>query len=172
MYCSGCGLLMEEHSSYCPRCGKQAGAGASVAPPVTGTRVERHVRTLGILWVLYAVWALGSWLLVAPFLAAIFHHWGLPWRGGFGGLAGPSFLLPHLPWLMAIVTPLLLARFLLSVVTGIALLSRAPWARTLALITAFLTLIRPITGTILAIYTLWVLLPGASGQEYNRIAAR
>jgi hypothetical protein len=40
----------------------------------------------------------------------------------------------------------------------------------LAIVTAFLTLIRPFTGTALAIYTLWVLLPGASGQEYDQIA--
>jgi hypothetical protein len=53
-------------------------------------------------------------------------------------------------------------------VTGISLLRRAPWARTLAIITAFLALIHPFTGTLLGIYTLWVLLPSASGQEYEQ----
>jgi hypothetical protein len=37
-------------------------------------------------------------------------------------------------------------------------------------VAAFLTLVRPLLGTSLAIYTLWVLLPGASGQEYDQIA--
>jgi hypothetical protein len=54
-------------------------------------------------------------------------------------------------------------------VTGIGLLRREPWARTLAIVTAFLALIHPFTGTILGIYTLWVLLPSASGQEYEQI---
>jgi len=58
----------------------------------------------------------------------------------------------------------------LCLVTGIALLRRSRWARALAIVTAFLTLIRPITGTVLAIYTLWVLLPSASGQEYEQIS--
>jgi hypothetical protein len=55
------------------------------------------------------------------------------------------------------------------VVTGISLLRRASWARTLAIVTAFLALIHPIAGTILGIYTLWVLLPFASGQEYDQM---
>jgi hypothetical protein len=54
-------------------------------------------------------------------------------------------------------------------VTGISLLRRARWARTLAILTAFLALIHPFTGTVLGIYTLWVLLPSASGQEYEQI---
>ena len=39
----------------------------------------------------------------------------------------------------------------------------------LAIVCAFLTLIRPFLGTALAIYTLWVLLPSASGQEYEQL---
>jgi hypothetical protein len=54
-------------------------------------------------------------------------------------------------------------------VTGISLLRRASWARILAIVAAFLALIHPIGGTILGIYTLWVLLPAASGQEYEQM---
>jgi hypothetical protein len=57
-------------------------------------------------------------------------------------------------------------------VTGISLLRRAPWARTLAIVTSVLALIRPLTGNILAIYTLWVLLSSASGQEYELIVVQ
>jgi hypothetical protein len=71
-----------------------------------------------------------------------------------------------------LITAVLAGRALLCVVTGISLLRRAPWARTLAIVTAFLTLIDPLTGTALAIYTLWVFLPSASGQEYDRIIVR
>lgn len=73
-------------------------------------------------------------------------------------------------WLPGFITALVFGRALLAVVTGISLLRRAPWARTLAIVTSFLTLIKPLTGTILAIYTLWVLLPAHSGQEYEQIA--
>jgi hypothetical protein len=73
-------------------------------------------------------------------------------------------------WLPGVITAFVFGRAILSVITGISLLRRAPWARTLAIVTAFLTLIKPLTGTILAIYTLWVLLPAPSGQEYEEIA--
>jgi len=66
---------------------------------------------------------------------------------------------------------ILAGRAILCIVTGWALLKRYPWARALAIVTAILTLIRPFTGTALAIYTLWVLLPSASGQEYHQIAS-
>ncbi len=73
-------------------------------------------------------------------------------------------------WFVPFITAIVLVRATLSLVTGLALLRRAPWGRTLALVTAFLTLIKPITGTILAIYTLWALLPAYSGAEYEQIS--
>ena len=38
-----------------------------------------------------------------------------------------------------------------------------------AIVSAFLALTHPISGTILGIYTLWVLLPAASDQEYEQM---
>jgi len=52
------------------------------------------------------------------------------------------------------------------------LLEREPWARTLALVLGFLSLFKVPVGTALGIYTLWVLLPAQSEQEYRRLAAR
>jgi hypothetical protein len=56
-------------------------------------------------------------------------------------------------------------------VAGIALLRRASWARVFAIVVSFLMLVHPIFGTALGIYSLWVLLPALSGQEYERLAA-
>jgi hypothetical protein len=74
-----------------------------------------------------------------------------------------------MPWLMPLITAILIGRSILSFVTGFALVNRAPWARILAIVAAFLTILKPITGTALAIYTLWVLLPGPSGEEYDQM---
>jgi hypothetical protein len=73
-------------------------------------------------------------------------------------------------WIPEFITALIFGRALLAVITGIGLLRRAPWARTLAIVVAFLTLIKPLTGTVLSIYTLWVLLPAPSSREYEQIA--
>jgi O-antigen ligase len=85
----------------------------------------------------------------------------------FGGPYGFPFF--HATWLVALITGVLVGRAILCLVTGISLLRRAPWARTLAIITALLALIHLFPGTVLGIYTLWVLLPSASGQEYEQI---
>jgi len=47
---------------------------------------------------------------------------------------------------------------------GWGLLQRAPWARLLALILAFLALFNVPFGTAIGVYTLWVLLPDESGR--------
>ncbi|MGA8109501.1 MAG: hypothetical protein WB974_08710 [Acidobacteriaceae bacterium] len=161
---------MDPYQPYCSRCGRQVTPIATATPPPWyWTRVHRHVHTLGILWVVYAAWILIHWLTVIPFLEGIFRGWGFPLGHGYDGFY--SFPFGNVPWFIPLVTGILVIRAILCVVTGMALLRRAPWARALAIVTAFLTLIRPITGTVLAIYTLWVLLPSASGQEYEQIAA-
>ncbi len=49
-------------------------------------------------------------------------------------------------------------------------LERRPWARTLAIILAVIALFSPILGTALGIYTLWVLLPAQSEEEWRSMA--
>ena len=112
-----------------------------------------------------------GWLIALPFVAGAFGGGG-DW--GHGGhhfyMFGPGFPFPNMMWLPELITALIFARSLLAVATGIGLMRRAPWARTLAIVTSFLTIIKPLTGTVLSIYTLWVFLPAPSGQEYEQIA--
>ncbi|MGA7522442.1 MAG: zinc ribbon domain-containing protein [Acidobacteriaceae bacterium] len=168
MYCSACGQPMDPYQPYCPRCGRQTTAIPTAPPPPwTWSRVHRHVHTLGILWIAYAGWTLLQWMMVVPFLGGFFHGFGPPFHRGFDGFVFP---FENMPWFIQMITVILAGRAILSLVTGYALLRRYPWARVLGIVTAFLTLIKPFTGTALAIYTLWVLLPSASGQEYEQIA--
>jgi hypothetical protein len=169
MFCSLCGQPIDAYQPFCPRCGRQVTPIATATlPPWMWTRVHRHVHTLGILWIAYAGLTMMSWLVAVGVLSGIFHDWAFPFSHGFDGFYG--FPFNHLPWLVPMITVVLAGRAVLCLVTGIALLRRAPWARVLAIVAAFLTLVRPLLGTSLAIYTLWVLLPGASGQEYDQIA--
>jgi len=170
MYCSGCGRAVEPHFQICPACGRPV-AQAPVAALQPYNRVHRHIQTLGVLWAVYAVWSVMQWLLAATFLSAMFGGMGRNWGWGVNsGPFGEGFPFMHVPWFLPFVTVIVVARSMLAIVTGLALMRRAPWARTLALVTAFLTLLKPITGTALAIYTLWVLLPGYSAAEYEQIS--
>lgn len=169
MFCSVCGQPIDAYQPVCPRCGRQVTPIATATPPPwIWTRVHRHVHTLGILWIAYAFWTMLNWLVAVGVLSGLAHDRFFPFGHGFDGFY--SFPFANVPWLIPMITVVLAGRAVLCVVTGIALLRRAQWARVLALVTAFLTLIRPFLGTALAVYTLWVLLPSASGQEYEQIA--
>ena len=57
-----------------------------------------------------------------------------------------------------------------TLTTGWSLLKRKPWGRTLALVMAFVSLLKPLFGTALGVYTLYVLLPDEARTEYERMA--
>jgi hypothetical protein len=169
MYCSVCGQPMSASQTICQNCARQNAPIASHAPvSFQGNRVHRHMQTVAILWIAYSLWIVLDWAIAVGFLTAAFHNWG-HLRHGFDGSYAFSFF--HASWLVPLITAVLAGRAILSVVTGISLLRCATWARTLAIVTAFLALIHPFAGTVLGIYTLWVLLPSASGQEYDQMAA-
>lgn len=166
MYCSGCGQLIPSGQQFCPNCGRPVVVAPTppAPPPYFYTRVHRHIQALSILWFAYAAWTLLGWLIAMSIFGGMFHsyfgHWNHePWVGPFHGI----------PWLVPLITLILIGRVILCVVTGLALLNRARWARILAIVAAFLTIFKLFSGTALAIYTLWVLLPSASGQEYEQM---
>jgi hypothetical protein len=83
---------------------------------------------------------------------------------------------PELPrsFLTVLVTSigiLVLAKAVCGFFAGWGLMQREPWARVLALVLAFLSLFNVPFGTAVGVYTLWVLLPGQSQQEYDALVA-
>jgi len=165
MYCSGCGQLIPPSQQFCTNCGRSVPATAAPASWIP-TRVHRHIQALSILWIAYAVWTLFGWLITMSvfggFFGGYFGHWN---HGPWG-----EYPFGHISWMIPFISAILIGRAILSAITGLALVYRRPWGRILAIVAAFLTILRPITGTALAIYTLWVLLPGPSAQEYDQLA--
>jgi len=68
------------------------------------------------------------------------------------------------PALVSVVGWGLMIAAVVGLMAGWGLLQRAPWARLLALILAFLALFNVPFGTAIGVYTLWVLLPDESGR--------
>ena len=66
----------------------------------------------------------------------------------------------------------MLAKAALGFVAGWGLLQRERWARILALVLAFISLFNVPFGTAVGVYTMWVLLPGDSEQEYETWSPR
>ena len=122
------------------------------------SRIGGHIRLLGILWVAISVFRLIPGLL----LFAMF-------RGG-----AMHFLPPDAPFflhgLLRGVGIVIMGAGAIGIVTGWGLLDRQPWARMLAIVLGVLNLIDMPFGTALGVYTLWVLLPAQSEQDYRQIA--
>ncbi len=57
-----------------------------------------------------------------------------------------------------------------GLIAGWGLLERQPWGRTLAIVLGAFSLIDLPVGTALGIYTLWVLLPAQSEEEFRQIS--
>jgi hypothetical protein len=164
MYCDSCGKQLPENANFCPGCGKSTGAPAPKAWP---GRVARHIRVVGILWLIYgvlhllagiAIWTVGA--LVLP------HVFFGPWHMMIFGWPFPLFMGGMVSGMGA----LLVVGAAAACLAGWGLLERAAWARMLALAVAVLALLNLPWGTALGIYTLWVLLPETSAQEYRRAA--
>lgn len=162
MFCSQCGQAVAGQPR-CPRCG--AITGVAGFAPFSVSRIAQHVRTLGILWVVFSIYSMMTWFFVMPFLHHAFasHMW-MP-----GMDAGQRFFRPG-GWLFEFITLFVLGRAILTLGVGIALLTRQPWGRIFAIVLAVFTLMKPLLGTLLGIYTLWVLLGRNADREYAAIA--
>jgi hypothetical protein len=185
MVCPACGVTVMAVGIFCPRCGAhvlaQAGgesvpAGTSyarqmyMAPP----RVEPNLHALGVLWCIYGAFrAIGG--LIGMFFLQLAAMGGWIGRGMNNGWPysnhwhhGPAWLAMLVPF-VGIYTVLMAG---LALLVGYGLLSRRPWGRTLAIIAGILALFKPLLGTALGVYTLWVLAPSRSGVEFDAIADR
>jgi len=173
MTCSSCGAVFAQDAHFCPRCGapvvlqpQPVPLYASYANVLPWNRVFRHLQVAGILWIVYAFERAASKIVGLMFLHGIFSkHWDFGWSQ-WAPLGDFSF---GMIWPVVVVS--LIVGLVLSLITGYALLTRQPWGRVVAIVTSILALFHPIFGTALGIYTLWVLAPAASGDEYAAISA-
>jgi hypothetical protein len=160
MFCDQCGTQLQAGQSSCSRCGK----------PIVGlsqlrrNRVQEHIRLLGILWMAYsALHVVGGAVLIV-----VAHT-----------IFGGAFHIPNGPppevtlWarpLIAFFGWLILAKAAAGFIAGWGLLQRESWARMVALVVGFVALLNVPLGTALGIYTLWVLLPAQSDEEYKTLS--
>jgi len=155
MFCNRCGATVQPDYNVCPKCG-QALTGTVVSAS-TG-RLERHLRTLGTLWIIAgALFLIPSIALLAVGGAARFLIAG----SEMGRVLGPVVL--------SLIGCTLLIVAAGGICVGWGLMQRQPWARVAALVLGVLSVFHPPVGTALGIYTLWVLMSKEAGTDYERI---
>jgi hypothetical protein len=162
MFCEACGTQLQPAQHFCSNCGKPVSPNPFAAARATGGgRVARHIHVVSILWLIFAgLHVLAGIIIFAAgnaFLQTLEH----------GYYADPLFVRP----IINAIALLIAGKGLLAAVAGIGLLKRAAWARGLVLFLAFVSLFELPFGTVLGIYTFWVLRSSNSNQEYRALVA-
>jgi hypothetical protein len=177
MACVTCGNPLATDARFCPRCGSPT-LPVQAPPAYAGafgryTRVARHLQTLGTLWLVYAALRFITGIIGVLVLHGIFGEhfshsgWGMGW-GHFGHMGSFGEMGFAALWPIAFFS--LLTSVALVLLTGYALLTRQRWGRVFAIVFSILALFHFPLGTALGIYSLWVLGPGVSGEEYAALA--
>lgn len=159
MFCNRCGTTVQPEYNLCPKCGALLSRTAGTKGVQNQGRLDRHLRTLGTLWIIVGVlFLIPAAIMLAVGGAAHFVIHGEPLARFFG----------------PIVLSVLGAGFFILAAGGICigwgLMQRQAWARIAAIILGILALFHPPIGTALGIYTLWVLLSDDAGGQYERLA--
>lgn len=163
MFCDGCGGTVQPGQLFCSKCGKQIIGTVPTGQSIPG-RVQRHSHLLAILWLaLSALNAIGG-LILLVLGNALFPH--LRQMG-----APPEMPVSFFVALFDTLGIVVLIKAVVGFFAGWGLMQRDPWARVLLLVLAFISLINVPFGTALGVYTLWVLLPAPSQEEYETLVA-
>jgi len=165
MFCSGCGQSLAPEQQFCPQCGRPS---APAVPPVPGLQFEMEnyaskIKTLSIFWFVYAG------------LSLLFGFWGLAFaKALFSGSFGPWLHAPtpplwFVPAIMQFAWVVLVVRAALALAAGWGLMEHARWGRILAIVAAFLSLLKFPFGTAMGIWTLVVLLGYRNTTLYEQL---
>ena len=158
MYCNQCGKELQPNQQFCSSCGTAVGASPIF---VRQDPMARHVHLLGVLWLVLGVLTALTGLAAVIVAHVIFGPGGVATEGG-----APPFIRP----LISLAGILFLAKGALCFLAGIGLVQRQSWARVLAIVLGFISLVNPPFGTALGIYTIWVLLSANAEERYARLA--
>jgi hypothetical protein len=156
MFCDGCGAAIGSNQKFCSKCGRPIAAVAAAMP--AANRIAANLKILAILWMVVSV--------VLRLIPGMFLLLGSEVAASFMPADVPAFVSP----LLHGIGILLLCGAAIGLLAGWGLLEGQPWARMLAIVLGFISLLDLPFGTALGLYTLWVLLPAQSEAEYRQLS--
>jgi hypothetical protein len=166
MYCSACGQALAPGQPACPQCGRPSAAVPIPPVPNFGFQLAAYanrVKALSTVWFIYGGLSLALGIMGLTFASAFLNgHFG-PWMHG---PVNPRWFGPaviHFAWVMIFV------RSGLAFAAGWGLMERQPWGRVVAVVAAFLNILKIPFGTALAIWTLVMLLGYRNTTLYDQL---
>jgi len=164
MFCDACGTAVQPGQAFCSKCGKQIIGPIAAAQPQPG-RVQSHAQLVALLW-----FVLSSFNAVGGLVLLILGNTLFPHLHQMKDVP-PDVPTGFLTALFSTLGVIVLAKAFCGFAAGWGLMKREGWARVLALVLAFISLFNIPFGTAVGVYTMWVLLPAQSQQEYEALTA-
>ncbi|MGD0337838.1 MAG: hypothetical protein ABSB78_03520 [Bacteroidota bacterium] len=133
--------------------------------------MEKHITLVGVLNIVYR----GLAIIVAMVLIVI----ALGFGGLFDFLIRSGSIKPHeipievlniIPLILLIIAIIIISFSTLGIIGAIGVLKRKEWARILLLVISFFNLVRVPLGTILGVYSIWVLLNNETIKLFNPVS--
>jgi hypothetical protein len=120
--------------------------------------MEKHIKLVGILNIVYRSLALiGAIVLAVLGFSFGYIYEALVQNHSIRSCDVPVVFLDLVPILLLFAAALIFIISVAGILGGIGVLNRKEWGRVLLLIVSFFNLIRIPLGTLLGIYTIWVL---------------
>ena len=132
--------------------------------------MEKHISLVGILNIVYNSFTLiGAFVLFA--IAIGFRYFfELISRCGHHGMDEiPPEVMGIVPFILTIVGILVLTFSIIGIIGAVGVLKKKEWGRIIMLVTSFFNLIRIPLGTILGVYSIWVLLNDETIRLFNPV---
>ena len=117
--------------------------------------MENHVRILGVLYIIVSAFHLLAAVIVFVILF------------GAGLISADMEALTITTIVGSVIAAIIVFTSLPGLIGGIGLLKHKNWARILVIILGFLNLLAIPIGTVLGVYTIWVLLNNDVEQVFN-----
>jgi hypothetical protein len=130
--------------------------------------MEKHISLVGILNIVYrALILLGAGVLFV--LAALFGYLidALVRWGSIGPDEVPIEILNIAPIILCIIATIMVVVSVVAIIGAVGVMRKREWARVLLLVISFLGLVRVPLGTILGVYSIWVLLNDETIRLFN-----
>jgi len=171
MYCSGCGQPIVAGQQVCTQCGRPVATVPIPPVPDLGFQLAAYanrVKALSTVWFIYGGLSLALGVMGMTFASAFLNNGFAPWMHGpwAHGPVNPQWFGPailHFAWTMIVL------RSALAFAAGWGLMERAPWGRVVAIVAAFLNILKIPFGTALGIWTLVMLLGYRNTTLYDQL---
>ncbi len=132
--------------------------------------MEKHISLVGILNIVYASLALIGAFVLFTIAIGFRYFFELISRYSHNGMDEiPPEVMDIVPFILIVIGILILFFSIIGIIGAIGVMKKKEWGRIIMLVISFFNLIHIPLGTILGVYSIWVLLNDETIRMFNPV---